>query len=100
MSKKLFVIESSGKIEKLKKILGTDYIIIASLGHIKDLPDESLGISIHHQDNKTIFIPKYILSIKGKSVLSYIKKLKNNFSEIYLATDMDREGEMIALELF
>lgn len=91
MSKNLIIVESPTKVKTIKKFLGSNYQVIASNGHIRDLPKSSLGIDI---DND--FEPKYI-TIRGKGPkLNEIKKEVKKASKIYLATDPDREGEAIA----
>ncbi len=94
MADYLVIVESPAKASTIKKILGSKYMVEASMGHIRDLPKSQLGIDI---DND--FEPKYI-NIRGKADL--IKKLKNdakNVKKVYLATDPDREGEAIAWHL-
>ena len=91
---KLLIVESPTKVKTIKKYLGSDYEVMASKGHVRDLPQYKLGIDI---DND--FKPMYT-TIKGKS--SLIKSLKDsasNCDEIYLATDPDREGEAISWHL-
>ena len=94
MPKYLVIVESPAKATTIKKILGKDFTVEASQGHIRDLPKSQLGIDIEHD-----FEPKYI-NIRGKAEL--IKKLKsdaNKADKVYLATDPDREGEAIAWHL-
>ena len=86
----LVLIESPNKIKKLSQILGPSYKIMATVGHIADLPKSGLGI-----DLKT-FEETYKVTPEKKSVVSDIKKEAKNHSIIYLATDPDREGEAIA----
>ena len=91
---KLVIVESPAKAKTIKKYLGEDYNVIASMGHIRDLPKAQMGVDI--EDN---FKPRYI-NIPGKSKL--IKELKTLASEsemVYLATDPDREGEAISWHL-
>ena len=91
---KLVIVESPAKAKTIKKYLGEDYNVIASMGHIRDLPKAQIGVDI--EDN---FKPRYI-NIPGKSKL--IKELKTLASEsetVYLATDPDREGEAISWHL-
>ncbi|PIE67603.1 MAG: DNA topoisomerase I [Deltaproteobacteria bacterium] len=91
MSKPLVVVESPTKVRTIKKYLGKDYNVAATVGHIKDLPGKDLGIDI---DND--FKPKY-RTIPGKSkVLSQLKSAAGDATDIYLAPDPDREGEAIA----
>ena len=94
MSKYLVIVESPAKAKTIKKYLGNDYKISASMGHIRDLPQSHLGVDV-----KNDFDPMYII-IAGKSTL--IKELKadaEKVDKIYLATDPDREGEAISWHL-
>lgn len=94
MQKNLVIVESPAKAKTIGKILGKNYKVVASVGHVRDLPKSSLGIDI---DNK--FTPKYI-TIRGKGPV--IQELKNNAkksNKIFLATDPDREGEAISWHL-
>jgi DNA topoisomerase I len=91
VSKPLVVVESPTKVRTIKKYLGSDYNVAATVGHIKDLPSKDLGIDI---DNN--FTPQY-RTIPGKSkVLSQLKSAAGDATDIYLAPDPDREGEAIA----
>ena len=91
MSKKLLIIESPAKARTIKKYLGPDFNIMASVGHVKDLPVSKLGVDIEGG-----FKPDYV-TIKGKTkILKALKVAGNNAEEIYLAPDPDREGEAIA----
>ncbi len=91
MGKKLVIVESPAKANTIKKMLGKDYEITASYGHIRDLPKSKIGVDIENN-----FAPSYI-TIKGKGEL--IKKLKEQAKKsekVYIASDPDREGEAIA----
>jgi DNA topoisomerase-1 len=91
VSKPLVVVESPTKVRTIKKYLGKDYNVAATVGHIKDLPSKDLGIDIDKD-----FTPHY-RTIPGKSkVLSQLKSAAGDTTEIYLAPDPDREGEAIA----
>ena len=91
MSKPLVVVESPTKVRTIKKYLGKDFNVVATVGHIKDLPQKEMGISIDDG-----FTPLY-KTIPGKQkIISQLKKAAGNSSEIYLAPDPDREGEAIA----
>src|SRR2546421_1563493 len=91
--KSLVIVESPAKAKTINKYLGDDYIVKASMGHVRDLPSKGMGV-----DLKT-FEPEYeILASRGK-VVNELKKLAKESSEIYLATDLDREGEAIAWHL-
>ena len=94
MSDKLIIVESPAKANTIKKFLGGNTKVMASMGHIRDLPKSKMGIDIEHD-----FEPEYI-NIRGKGDL--IKKLKKeakDAKQVYLATDPDREGEAIAWHL-
>ncbi len=94
MSKKLLIVESPAKAGTIKKYLGKDYTVLASFGHVIDLPKSQLGV-----DEKNGFEPKYI-TIRGKGeLLSQLKKEAKNSDVVYLATDPDREGEAISWHL-
>ncbi len=91
MSKGLVVVESPAKVKTLEKFLGEDYVIKASVGHIKDLPEGELGVDIGKD-----FQPQYVtISGKGK-IIRELKKASKNVKNIYLGPDPDREGEAIA----
>ena len=91
MTKSLIIVESPAKARTLKKYMGTDYDVKASVGHIRDLPVSKLGVDV-----KKEFSPQYV-TIKGKSkIISDLKKAAKKADEIYLAPDPDREGEAIA----
>ena len=94
MGKKLVIVESPAKSKTIGRYLGSDYIISASLGHIRDLPSGNLGVDV-----KNNFKPLYI-TMKGKEkVVRDLKLLAADADEILLATDPDREGEAIAWHL-
>lgn len=91
---KLVIVESPAKAKTIQKYLGKDYTVIASMGHIRDLPKSTMGVDLENH-----FKPKYI-NIKGKEAL--IRELKNAAKDsdtVYLATDPDREGEAISWHL-
>jgi DNA topoisomerase I len=91
MGKSLLIVESPTKVNTLKKIVGKDFIIKASVGHLKDLPKKKLGVDV---DND--FAPEYI-TIRGKGkILQELKTAAKKCDTIYLAPDPDREGEAIA----
>lgn len=90
----LVIVESPSKAKTIGKFLGSRYKVIASVGHVRDLPKSKLGIDI---DND--FEPRYI-SIRGKGdIIKELKKEAKNASKVYLATDPDREGEAISWHL-
>ncbi|MEQ1845480.1 MAG: type I DNA topoisomerase, partial [Nitrospira sp.] len=94
MAKNLIIVESPTKAKTITKYLGRGYTVMASVGHIKDLPTSKLGVDLEHD-----FEPQYV-TIKGKSkVLAEIKKKAEEADKIFLAPDPDREGEAIAWHL-
>jgi len=94
MGKKLVIVESPAKAKTIGKILGSGYVVKSSVGHIRDLPERTLGVDIEHG-----FTPKYVYS-KGKAkVVAELKKAAKTCDEIFLAPDPDREGEAIAWHL-
>lgn len=94
MPKSLVVVESPAKAKTIKKILGNDYIVDSSVGHIRDLPIKELGVDIENN-----FAPKYV-TIRGKGpVVKEIKEKAKKVDCIYLAADSDREGEAICWHL-
>ncbi len=95
MARYLVIVESPAKVKTIKKFLGANYEVMASNGHVRDLPKSSLGIDVEHD-----FEPKYI-TIRGKGdVLAALRKEVKKADKIYLATDPDREGEAIAWHLY
>lgn len=94
MAKNLIIVESPTKAKTITKYLGRGYTVMASVGHIKDLPTSKLGVDLEND-----FEPQYV-TIKGKSkVLSEIKKKAEEADKVFLAPDPDREGEAIAWHL-
>lgn len=94
MADKLIIVESPAKANTIKKFLGGNTKVVASMGHIRDLPKSKLGVNV---DND--FEPEYI-NIRGKGdLIKSLKKDAKNAKKIYLATDPDREGEAIAWHL-
>jgi DNA topoisomerase-1 len=94
MAKPLVVVESPAKAKTLSGLLGSDYDVRASVGHVADLPSKGLNIDV---DNG--FKPTYELTERGKSVVKDLRAALKNASELYLATDEDREGEAISWHL-
>jgi DNA topoisomerase I len=92
--KNLVIVESPAKAKTISKFLGSDYTVMASMGHVRDLPKSQLGFD--PEDN---FKPKYLVSTDKKKVISDLKKHINKDTTIYLAADEDREGEAIAWHL-
>jgi len=93
MGKNLVIVESPAKAKTISKFLGSDYKVLASMGHVRDLPKTTLGF-----DEKT-FEPRYQISKDKTKVIKEIKKYISKDTNIYLATDEDREGEAIAWHL-
>ena len=94
MAKNLVIVESPAKAKTIKKFLGRNYKVMASNGHVRDLPKSQLGIDVEND-----YEPKYI-TIRGKGpVLAELRKEVKKADKIYLATDPDREGEAISWHL-
>ena len=94
MARYLVIVESPTKVKTIKKFLGSNYVVVASNGHVRDLPKSQMGIDIEHD-----FEPKYI-TIRGKGeILANLRKEVKTADKIYLATDPDREGEAISWHL-
>lgn len=94
MAKYLVIVESPAKVKTIKKFLGKNYEVMASNGHVRDLPKSQLGIDVEGD-----FEPKYI-TIRGKGeILAKLRKEVKKAEKIYLATDPDREGEAISWHL-
>ena len=92
--KNLVIVESPAKAKTIEKYLGSDYKVVASMGHLRDLPKSTLGIDIEND-----FEPKYIPVKDHKEVIDNLKKLSKSSGTVYLATDPDREGEAISWHL-
>lgn len=94
MANNLVIVESPAKANTIGKFLGKDYKIVASVGHVRDLPKSQIGVDVEHD-----FEPKYI-TIRGKGdVINKLKKEAKSAGKVYLATDPDREGEAISWHL-
>ncbi len=99
MAKNLVIVESPAKAKTINKYLGSDFIVLASLGHIKDLPSKGLGVDVEHD-----FAPDYEVipdakKRNNKKIVAELKKAAKESSAIYLAADPDREGEAICQHL-
>ena len=92
--KNLVIVESPAKAKTIEKYLGNNYKVVASMGHLRDLPKSTLGIDIEND-----FEPKYIPVKDHKDVIDTLKKLSKSAKTVYLATDPDREGEAISWHL-
>ena len=95
MAKYLVIVESPAKVKTIKKFLGANFEVVASNGHVRDLPKSQMGIDIEND-----YEPKYI-TIRGKGdILANLRKEVKKAEKIYLATDPDREGEAISWHLY
>ena len=91
---KLVIVESPAKAKTIGKYLGTDYVVKASMGHLRDLPAKTMGVDIEHD-----FHPEYI-PIEGKDkLINELREAAEESDFVYLATDPDREGEAISWHL-
>ena len=94
MAKNLIIVESPAKSKTIKKFLGSGYEVVASQGHVRDLPKSQMGIDVEHD-----YEPKYI-TIRGKGeLLAALRREVKKADRVYLATDPDREGEAISWHL-
>ena len=91
MSKDLIIVESPAKVKTISRFLGKDYLVEASVGHIRDLPKKSLGVDEEHG-----FTPQYEIIQGKKKVVNKLKQSASKSDQVYLAPDPDREGEAIA----
>lgn len=95
MSKNLVIVESPAKAKTIEKFLGSDYQVMSSFGHIRDLAEKGIGIDFEHN-----YKPLYVVSSDKKKVVSELKKAAKEAETVWLASDEDREGEAIAWHLF
>ena len=93
--KNLVIVESPGKIKKLQEALGNDFVVKASIGHIRDLDENGLSIDVNDG-----FKPNYVIPADKKKVVADLKKEAQKASMVWLASDADREGEAISWHLF
>jgi len=94
MPKKLVIVESPAKARTVGKFLGGDYAVRASVGHIRDLPQNRMGVNVEND-----FAPRYVIPEKKKEVVKGLREEAKAAEEVYLATDPDREGEAISWHL-
>jgi DNA topoisomerase-1 len=94
MPRSLVIVESPAKARTIEGILGDDFVVESSVGHIRDLPSKGLGVDIEHG-----FTPTYEVNAGKKDVIRRLKSLLKDVDELYLATDEDREGEAISWHL-
>ena len=90
----LVIVESPAKAKTINKYLGAGYIVKASMGHVRDMPKQGLNVDVEHN-----FKPTYVVLDTRKRLITELKAAAKNASEVYLATDLDREGEAIAWHL-
>ncbi len=92
--KSLVIVESPAKAKTINRYLGSNFIVKASMGHIRDLPQRTFGVDIENQ-----FKPTYRILPSRKKIINELKKVCDGANSVYLATDLDREGEAIAWHL-
>src|SRR3990167_5669313 len=90
MAHNLVVVESPAKSKTIEKYLGADYQVLASFGHLRDLPKGELGVDVEKN-----FEPKYVIPTNSKKTVTALKKALTGKNILYIATDLDREGEAI-----
>ncbi len=95
MGKNLVIVESPAKAKTIGKYLGKDYSVMASVGHVRDLPAKKLGVDVENG-----FEPEYVSTARGKKVLKELKAEAKRCEKVFLAPDPDREGEAIAWHLY
>src|SRR5947209_15826094 len=94
MAKNLVIVESPTKAKTIGKYLGKDYLVKASLGHVKDLPKKDLAVDVEHG-----FEPRYEVIEGKKKLIQELKSAARSAESVYLAADPDREGEAICYHL-
>src|SRR3954466_6271622 len=99
MAKNLVIVESPAKAKTINKYLGNDYQVLASIGHIKDLPSKGLGVDVEHDFEPTYEVIPDTKKRNNKKIVAELKKAAKEAEAIYLAADPDREGEAICQHL-
>ena len=99
MSKNLVIVESPAKAKTINKYLGKDYTVMASIGHIKDLPSKDLGVDVENNFEPTYEVIPDTKKRNNKKIVAELKKAAKASEAIYLAADPDREGEAICQHL-
>src|ERR687884_235453 len=99
MAKNLVIVESPAKAKTINKYLGADFLVKASIGHIKDLPSKGLGVDIEHDFEPTYEVIPDTKKRNNKKIVAELKKAAKEADAIYLAADPDREGEAICQHL-
>src|SRR6185295_19523636 len=94
MAKNLVIVESPAKAKTIGKYLGKDYLVKASLGHVKDLPKKDLAVDVDHD-----FTPTYEVIEGKRKLIQELKAAAKGSTAVYLAADPDREGEAICFHL-
>src|ERR1700751_2876198 len=94
MAKALVVVESPAKAKTINKYLGRDYKVVASMGHVRDLPKSKLGVDVDAG-----FEPEYVILPDRKKVIQELKDAAKSVDQVFVATDPDREGEAIGWHL-
>ena len=94
MAKNLVIVESPGKVKTIGKYLGKQFLVKASLGHVKDLPKKDLAVDVEHD-----FTPVYEVIEGKKKLIAELKQAAKKAETVYLAADPDREGEAICYHL-
>src|SRR5262245_4608328 len=94
MAKALVIVESPAKAKTINKYLGNDYKVVASMGHVRDLPKNKLGVDV-----ESAFEPEYVVIPDRAKVIKELKDAAKGATEIFVATDPDREGEAIGWHL-
>src|SRR6202451_2723058 len=94
MTKSLVIVESPKKAKTISKILGSDYQVRASVGHVRDLPRNKLGVNVRKN-----FEPQYEILREKEPIVEELRQLAKKADKVYLAPDPDREGEAIAWHL-
>ena len=92
--KNLLIVESPTKARTISRMLGNDYAIMASMGHVRDLPEHAFGVDIEHD-----FAPQYVDSARSAKIVRELRAAARKADAVYLAPDPDREGEAIAWHL-
>lgn len=90
----LVIVESPAKAKTINKFLGKDYLVEASMGHVRDLPKSRMGVDLEHD-----FAPEYIIIRRASKTVKHLKKMAEGKTSVYVATDPDREGEAISWHL-
>ena len=91
MAKQLVIVESPTKAKTLERYLGSDFAVAASRGHVRDLPEDRMGVDVDHD-----FVPEYVVPEDKAETVSALRRAFGSADGLWLATDFDREGEAIA----